>query len=88
MTTLNILKMQEAAKKAREERISQGLPALRSPIERAKDKPDSLRCAITAKCYECVGMDGDANYRDTIRTCTSCNCPLHPVRPYQHKSVQ
>jgi hypothetical protein len=83
MTTLNTFKMQEAAKVAREERKALGLPSTRNPIERAKDKPDSLRCAITAKCYECVGMDGDSNYRVTIRTCTSYSCPLHVVRPYQ-----
>jgi hypothetical protein len=70
-----------------QERISLGLPARKDPIERSKEKPDSLRLAITAKCYECVGMDGDPNYRETIRTCTSKSCPLLPVRPYQKKDI-
>ena len=85
MTTLNTFKMQEAARIAREERKALGLPTTKNPIERAKEQPDSLRRAITAKCYECVGMDGDANFRETIRTCASYECPLYPVRPYQKK---
>ncbi len=87
MTTLNTFKMQEGARKAREERKALGLPSTKNPIERLSEKPDSLRCAITAKCYECVGMDGDSNYRNTIRTCTSYNCPLYAVRPYQRLTV-
>jgi len=88
MTTINTFGTQASRDIARENarlRMEQGLSAYRTPIERAKDKPDSLRCAITAKCYECVGMDGDSNFRETIRTCTSVNCPLYSVRPYQRK---
>ena len=64
-------------------RIDLGLPARKNPIERAKENPESLRKAITAKCYECVGMEGDPGFRETIRTCTGYKCPLYPVRPYQ-----
>lgn len=74
------------ARKAVQERISLGLPARRNPIEKAKDNPNSLRCAINAKCYECVGMDDDPNYRQTIRTCTGYSCPLFDHRPFQRTS--
>ncbi len=67
------------------ERIAQGLPARKNPIEKSLEQPESLRRAITAKCYECVGMDDDPNYRESIRTCTSPKCPLFHLRPYQKK---
>ena len=60
-------------------------PIKLNPIQRAKEDPNSLRKAITGKCYECVGMGEDANFRETIKTCTSFSCPLYPVRPYQNK---
>lgn len=90
MTTLNkhnynaLKEARIKSHKMMQERIAQGLPARKNPIERAKEDPGSLRKAITAKCYECVGMDGDPNFRDTIRTCTGYSCPLYPVRPYQN----
>jgi hypothetical protein len=87
MQDLNIAKMREAGRIAREERQLLGLPVFKNPIEKAKEEPASLRKAITAKCYECVGMDGDTNFRATIRTCTSYDCPLYAVRPYSAKLV-
>lgn len=69
------------------ERIALGLPARKTPIEKAKEKPDSCRRAITAKCYECVGMEGDPNFRESIRSCTGYSCPLYDLRPYQKKTV-
>lgn len=86
MNQANALDALALAREAVKARIAQGLPAYRNPIEKAKENPESLRCAINAKCFECVGMDGDVNFRDTIRTCTSFNCPLYPVRPYQPKT--
>lgn len=74
---------QETARKNRDERMAQGLSANPNPIERAAERPESLRRAVTAKCYECVGMGGDANFRKSIRMCTSYTCPLYAVRPYQ-----
>jgi hypothetical protein len=90
MTTLNTFGSQasrDIANQNKKLRIEQGLSAFKNPIERAAEQPESLRRAITAKCYECVGMDGDKNYRESIRTCTSKKCPLFPVRPYQKKPV-
>ncbi len=72
----------EQARITIQNRIETGLPAYRNPIEKHNENPASLRCAINAKCYECVGAGQDANYRDSIRTCTSYSCPLYTVRPF------
>ena len=88
LKTFNVNALEEGRKLANErmkERIAQGLPARKTPIERANEQPDSLRRAITAKCYECVGMDDDPDWRRSVRECTSYKCPLYPVRPYQQK---
>ena len=57
-----------------------------NPIEKAKANPKSLRAAVTAKCFECMGGGEDTGTRKLIRACTShASCPLYPVRPYQAK---
>ena len=46
----------------------------------------SLRKAVNAKCWECMGGDEDKVSRlvcDEIRNCSSYGCPLRPYRPYQ-----
>ena len=55
------------------------------PLEKARRKPTSLRLAITAKCYDCMGRDGDPGIRARVRECPSKACPLHPVRPWQRE---
>lgn len=54
-----------------------------SPIDRAKADPLSLRKAITAFCYRCMGGDGEPGVRESVRNCTAPNCPLYKVRPWQ-----
>lgn len=54
------------------------------PIEKAKRNPKSLRLAITAKCWDCVGGMADPNPRARIRDCGVSRCSLYPVRPYQN----
>lgn len=61
-------------------------PERLNPIERAARNPNSLRLAVTAKCYECLGGDDTPNVRREIRDCTSRKCPLYPVRPYQGRA--
>lgn len=64
----------------------QGLMAPRlDPIAKAKAKPTSLRLAVTAKCFECMGGGEDTGTRKLIRACCSLTCPLHTLRPYQSK---
>lgn len=57
------------------------------PVERARRNPRSLRAAISGKCWSCCGGGADPNTRQTIRECTVYTCPLHGVRPYQHRDA-
>lgn len=59
-----------------------------NPINRLKRSPHSLRLAINAKCAECMGCTPEAfapGFRTDIRSCTSPDCPLYLVRPYQSR---
>jgi len=80
-------KMRLSAQKAREDRISLGLKSTKSPRERHEEQPLSLRKAITAKCYECMGDGGEPGWRRLIQDCCAISCPLHAVRPYQPKAL-
>lgn len=53
------------------------------PIEKARRNPKSLRLAVNAKCWDCIGAGHDPNPRGAIRECTILDCSLYPVRPYQ-----
>lgn len=53
------------------------------PIEKAARNPKSLRLAINAKCWDCVGGPADPAPRRRIGECAQTRCSLHPVRPYQ-----
>lgn len=75
--------IERAQAKAREMREQGIVPERLNPIERAAKNPNSLRLAITAKCYECLGGADAKSIRREIRECTSPKCPLYPVRPYQ-----
>lgn len=56
-------------------------------IKKSKMNPTSLKTAIGAKCFECVGGSEksmpDAGYINVIKDCASKGCPLLPYRPYQ-----
>lgn len=62
---------------------SLGLLKPTSPLNKALADPKSLRKAVTAFCYECVGGDGEPGARIHVRNCTTRNCPLFRVRPWQ-----
>ena len=71
----------EAARAARERNKALGIETKRlNPFEKLALAPTSLRAAINAKCFECVGED-----IKEIRDCSATQCPLHQVRPYQPK---
>lgn len=57
-----------------------------TPIERSNQDPKSLRKAVNAKCYHCVGEHYDPNPVGRIRECEVESCPLWKVRPYQNGS--
>src|SRR5690554_1398349 len=62
-----------------------GLKKTKTPIEKAQDKPTSLRLAINAKCFDCVGCGFDPKPHNEIRNCQITDCPLWNLRPYQNK---
>lgn len=63
-------------------------PVRLDPLEKARKNPKSLRAAVNAKCWECVGAGWDPGPRRAIRECTITKCPLWPVRPYQKASKE
>jgi hypothetical protein len=75
--------LERAQARMREMREQGIVPERLNPVERAQRNPNSLRLAITAKCFECLGGQDAKNIRSEIRECTSDKCPLYPVRPYQ-----
>jgi hypothetical protein len=76
--------LQLAQKKQREMREAGIAPERFDPIEKARRNPNSLRAAINAKCWDCVGAGFDPNPRRLIRECPCGKyCGLYPVRPYK-----
>lgn len=72
------------ARQKQKEMKEMGIKVLQlNPLEKAAANPSSLRKAITAKCYDCIGQDADPNFRKSIRECVCNDCPLFTVRPYQ-----
>ena len=77
----------EAARRALAARVTDGITVRRrSPSEKAAERPRSLRLAVTAKCWDCVGAGADPNPRRAIRECPCAKCALYRVRPYQQAS--
>lgn len=54
-----------------------------SPVEKLAKNPKSLRLAINAMCYQCMG-----GYKNEIKGCTATGCALYNVRPYRGKDVE
>lgn len=78
--TTALAKAREAVAKKR----AAGQFRVLDPIEKARNNPKSLRLAINAKCWDCVGAGSDPHPRKEIGNCVMTDCPLYPVRPYQH----
>lgn len=75
----------EAARAAAAARKEAGIKiVVLNPIERLAKKPDSLRLAINAMCYDCQGRNCDPGVIDRIRHCAISDCPLFNVRPYRN----
>ena len=73
-----ILLQKARAKKA--ENKAKGIKPL-NPIEKAKHNPNSMRLAINAQCYDCMGQE--SGWRNEVRSCPSKRCPLFGLRPYK-----
>lgn len=75
---------QEALKEYRQKLKSGEIKKVNlTPTQKLEKNPTSLRLAVNAMCYMCFG--GTKNCADDIRNCTSKECPLYKVRPYQEK---
>ena len=68
--------------------FTMGLKKIKTPIENAKDKPTSLRLAINAKCFDCIGCGFDPKPAEAIRSCEIEDCSLWLVRPYRNKKAR
>ncbi len=72
-----------ARQKLREQHASGQKTVRRTPIEKSRAKPGSLRLAINAMCWQCQGEDADPCVEWRIGNCKIDGCALHPQRPYQ-----
>ena len=75
--------LEKAREAARLKRKAGTLERL-DPIQKAIQKPKSLRLAINAKCYDCEGRDADPAVNWRIGNCVVTDCPLYCSRPYQN----
>ncbi len=74
----------EKAHLVNQERRAAGIPRVTlDPIAKAARNPRSLRLAIDAKCWDCIGAGADPHPRGAIRECAVRECSLWPVRPYR-----
>lgn len=81
-------KMNEGLK-AYQEKVASGEIDRTAPeynwIIQAQRKPESLRRAIKAMCFHCVGGTKDSmpdpGWKKLIDTCTAPDCPLFSHRP-------
>ena len=83
--------MSDALEKAREAtRLlrEQGISTVRlSPKQKSLLNPKSLRFAVTAHCWECMGGSKGENTRQQVADCTlEGKCMLWPFRPWQNKA--
>lgn len=75
--------------KARQEYIDKGgvITIENNLIRKAKANPTSLKKAIGAFCFHCMGGTEDEmpdpGWKNFIKDCTAPACPLYPHRPYK-----
>lgn len=65
-----------------------GAAHMSTPFDILARNPRSLRAAINAKCWDCIGAGADPAPRRLIRECGCTTCPLYAVRPYQHQTSE
>jgi hypothetical protein len=81
---MDMKEMQKKAKEAREAKKLAGIPVvILTPTEKARADPRSMRKAITAFCFECMGGTGMPSVRQEVANCTAPQCSLYPLRPWQ-----
>jgi hypothetical protein len=55
----------------------------KTPMEKLAEKPNSLRRAVSAMCWQCQGENADPGVTWRIGNCTITGCALYAVRPHQ-----
>jgi hypothetical protein len=75
--------IEKAQAKRREMKAAGVAVKFLTPLEKLATNPLSLRFAITAMCFECMGKA--AGWRADVRDCTAPGCPLFQVRPGREK---
>jgi len=53
-----------------------------NPLEKAAANPKSMRSAVNAFCYVCKGT------KKAVKECTTTDCSLYQVRPWQPKVTE
>ena len=71
--------IEAAQAKLREMRDSGIQPIRLNHVEKAKANPKSYKCAVLAKCYECM-----CEYADGRVDCEIKDCPLYRWMPYKN----
>lgn len=78
------LRMAKGQEKMRELRAAGWKPVLLNPVEAAKAAPGSVKKAVKAYCWTCVGAGADTGAKFRVRDCTlGEKCALWPHRPWQ-----
>jgi hypothetical protein len=72
----------DTANEAKKLRVSQGLKATLSPVERF-NREQTRKHAIHAHCYTCCGEDADSGWKWGIGSCPVAKCTLWRFQPYQ-----
>ena len=77
---MDTVKQLQKARAKRAENVRLGIKPL-NLTEKAKQNPQSMRLAINAFCYECMGFA--KSWRNDVKKCPSEKCPLFGFRPYK-----
>lgn len=64
----------------------------KTPWDRIRENPKSMRYRVNGFCYNCVGWEVDGERPpgiiENIRGCTALKCPLWDIRPYRDPNVE
>lgn len=54
----------------------------KSPVEKARENPRSMRLAINAKCWDCTCFQ-----KSEVTKCVMTDCSLWNLRPWQRDDI-
>lgn len=76
-----VIALQEYNEKIKNGEIERPVP--KTLLEKWDENKTSLRKAVSAQCYMCMGGGDGDNVIKEIRDCSSYSCTLREVRPYK-----